>query len=413
MKKLFKIYSGLPNSIYILFFARIINSMGNFVYPLLTLFLTDRLGLSAGTAGKFLSLAAVSYVPGALAGGKLADIFGRKKVMVIAQGFAAICFIPCAFLGKSMLIPWLLIIAGVFNGAVQPANSAMVADLTNQQNRKTAFSLLYLGINIGFAIGPVIAGFLYKNYIIWVFLGNTIGSLTAMMLVALFVKETIPDNSQTNENADSENEKAEEGSALKLLLSRPQLLIFAVLSTVYSFAYSQGNFSTTIQLKEIFNDSASKMLGGIQAANAIVVITMTTLIVYLTKKNKPILNIAAAGVFFASGFGMQRYISSYPLFILATVIWSIGEVLNATNSGVYIADHAPKSHRGRFNSILSMITGAGSAIGPYVMGGYIQNYGVRMVWPFVFIITMAAAVLLYVLYIYEIKTDRHKREAGL
>ena len=34
----------------------------------------------------------------------------------------------------------------------------MIIDLTTQENRKTAFSLSYLGINIGVAIGPMVAG---------------------------------------------------------------------------------------------------------------------------------------------------------------------------------------------------------------------------------------------------------------
>jgi MFS family permease len=268
-----------------------------------------------------------------------------------------------------------------------------------------------LGINIGFSIGPVIAGFLYKNYITWVFLGNAIAAFTALILVAFFVKETMPDKTKDMEDEASEDEKSQEGSALKLLFERPQLLIFALLATVYTFAYSQGNFSTTIQLKGIFGDNASKMLGGIQAVNGIVVISMTTFIVYLTKKNKPIFNIALSGVFFATGFGMQYFISSYPWFIIATIIWTLGEVLNATSNGVYIADHAPKTHRGRFNSILSMITGAGSAVGPYIMGGYIQDYGVRMVWPLVYGLTMMAAASMYLLYRFEIKKEKHRKIA--
>lgn len=409
LSRVFKSYSGLPRGIYILFFVRVINAMGSFVFPLLTLFLTDKLGLSAKEAGFFVSLSAFSYVPGGLLGGKLSDIIGRKKVMVIFQGLAALLFIPCAFLGKSMVIPWLLILAGISLGAVQPANSAMVADLTDSTNRKTAFSLLYLGINIGFSVGPILAGFLYRKFFALTFIGNSVAILLTLALVVMFVDETKPSNAE-NEIL-TEDERAEEGSVFSVLLKKPTVLIFALLSSVYSFAYSQGNFGTPLQLKEIFGDRAAELMGGIYFTNGIIVVTLTTLIVHITKKNKPLFNIALSGVFFATGFGLNYFIKAYPLYIIATIIWTIGEILNATNSGVYIADHAPSSHRGRFNSVLNIITGAGSAIGPVIMGGYIQNLGVRYVWPLVFSITMVSAVLLYFLYLKERK--KHKIEIKL
>ncbi|MPN38748.1 hypothetical protein SDC9_186273 [bioreactor metagenome] len=133
---------------------------------------------------------------------------------------------------------------------------------------------------------------------------------------------------------------------------------------------------------------------------------MATLIVHLTKKNKPLFNIAVSGVFFAVAFGMNFFIKAYPLYIIATIIWTIGEILNATNSGVYIEGHAPSSHRGRFNSVLNIITGGGSTIGPVIMGGYIERVGVVYVWPLVFSITMLSATLIYILYLREEKKHR-------
>jgi MFS family permease len=401
LPKFLQPYAGLPRGIYILFMVRVINSMGSFVFPLLTLLLTDKIGLSADRAGIYVSLAGLSYLPGGLIGGKLSDHFGRKKIMIIFQGAAAVLLIPCAFLGKSMVIPWILIMVGVLNGAAQPANSAMIADMTNSENRKTAFSFLYLGINIGFSVGPLIAGFLYKNYLPLTFLGNALAAFISLTLLILFVDESMPCKGSTEQTIINEDEKSEEGSVLKVLMQRPMVLAFALLSSVYTFAYSQGNFSTTLQLRELFGDNASKILGSIFFTNGIEVVTMTTIIVYLTKKYKPIFNISLAGFFFACGFGMLYFISSVPLYIFSTVVWTIGEILNATNSGVYIADHAPMSHRGRFNSILTIITGAGSAIGPLIMGRYIKVHGVRMVWPLVFTLTMVSAALMFILNVRE------------
>ena len=111
---IFKHYKNLPKDIYILFFARMVNSMGAFVYPFLTIYFTKTLSLKANTAGFFVMLAVTANCPGMLIGGRLSDTFGRKKILLLFQGLAAMSLIPCAFLEKSMLIPYLLILSAFF-----------------------------------------------------------------------------------------------------------------------------------------------------------------------------------------------------------------------------------------------------------------------------------------------------------
>ncbi len=404
-----KIYSGLPRSIYVIFFARIINSMGSFVHPFLTLFLTKSIGLRIETVGLFLMMAAFSSIPGSLIGGKLSDCVGRKKIIIIFQGLAAICLIPCAFLGKSIIIPYLLILSSFFGGAAQPANSAMMADLTNTENRKTAYSLLYLGINIGFSLGPLIAGFLYNHYLKILFLGDAATTIVSLILVTMFVEETLPTKESKEEQVVTdfynENEKAQQGSLISVLLKRPYLIAFATISMIYSFMYSQFGFITPMQMDKIFSVDGPKLYGSIMAINGIVVVTMTTIITALTKKLRPIFNVTLAGLFFSAGFGMLFFAKTFTVFIVSTIIWTIGEILSATNSGVYIANHTPMSHRGRFNAVIPLITGTGFAIGPFMMGFFIRNRQVQSAWLLVFFFGIIASACMYLLYLNEKKRE--------
>lgn len=406
---IFRTYSGLPKSIYVIFFARIINSMGSFVHPFLTLFLTKNLGLGIETVGLFLMMAAFSSIPGSLLGGKLADHIGRKKIIIIFQGLAALCLIPCAFLGKSIIVPYLLILSSFFGGAAQPPNSAMLADLTNTKNRKAAYSLLYLGINVGFSLGPLIAGFLYNNHLKLLFLGDAATTILSLVLVAVYVDETLPDkenledevNAELYNENENENERAVEGGILGVLLKRPYLIAFATISMIYSFMYSQFGFITPMQMDKLFSPNGAKFYGTIMSVNGLVVITMTTIIAAVTRKLRPIFNITLAGLFFSVGFGMLFFAKTFTFFVISTIIWTIGEVLSATNSGVYIANHTPKSHRGRFNSVLPLITGTGFAVGPFMMGFFIRNRAVHSAWLVVFSFGIIATACMYLLYLNE------------
>lgn len=402
-------YSGLPRSVYIIFIARVVNSIGNFVFPFMTLLLTSKGGMTEEKVGWFLLLGSMLQLPGAILGGKLTDLMGRKKIMILFMGMAALCYIPCAFLIDNpqafTYIPYILILSSFFGSVANPASGAMMNDLTLPENRQAAFSLLYMGMNVGTAIGSIVAGFLFNRHMKLLFLGDAVTTLISILLLMKFVDETMPtkdDILQIEEERIGERE--EKGGLLSALLHRPSLIIFAVLDTIYSFVYAQTHFSMPLQTKAIFGDKlGASYFGTFNMINCLEVIFFTTLITLLTKKIRAVYNVSIAGLFFAVGFGMLFFVKSFWMFVLSTVIWTIGEIINATNIGVYIANHTPVSHRGRFNSIIHIISGTGGSISPYIMGGFIASKGVNNVWPIVFYMALAASFLMFLLGTYEKK----------
>ncbi len=396
-------YSNLPRSVYVILLIRVVNSMGNFVFPFMTLLLTRKVGMGEQQVGMFLLLGSGLQVPGSLLGGKLTDLMGRKKIMITCMGLAALCFIPCAFLvdyqEAIIYVPWFLILASLFNSIAGPANGAMMNDLTEPENRQAAFSLLYMGMNAGTAIGSVVAGVFFNKYFKLLFLGDAVTTLISLLILIKFVKETIPTHDDYEKiEEDRLDEKVESGGLLKALLMRPALLIFAVFDTAFSFIYAQTQFSMPLQTNAIFGESAGAAYFGIfNMVNCLEVIFMTTFITIITRKVKAVYNVSIAGIFFGVGFGMLFYARSFWMFILSTIIWTVGEIINATNIGVYIANHTPISHRGRFNAIINIISGTGGAISPYIMGGLIAHKGVSNVWPIIFILALAASFAMFVL----------------
>lgn len=402
-------YSGLPGSVYIIFFARIVNSMGNFVFPFMTLLLTSKIHIGEERAGMYLLIASVLQVPGSMLGGKLCDVMGRKKIMITFMGLAGVCFIPCIFFIDNpetlAIIPLFLILSSFFSSVSSPASGAMMNDLTNPENRQSAFSLLYMGLNVGAAIGSMIAGYLFNNHMQILFLGDIITTLLAIILLSFFVKETRPTNEDlVISNSELNDEKAVTGGLLAAMLRRPGLLVFALLDTIYAFIYAQTRFSMPLHANSVFGEElGSRYFGTLNTINCLEVIVLTTLITFLTRKIRAIYNIAIAGIFYAVGFGMLFVVNSFWLFVLSTVIWTIGEIISATNVGVYIANHAPITHRGRFNAVIHIITGTGSSIAPYIMGGFISHHGVKYVWPIQFFLGVSAAFLMFLLGTYEKK----------
>lgn len=399
LKKLIYPYKGLPKEIYVIFVSRIINSMGTFVFPLLSLILTQKIGFTKVQAGSFATLLAISMVPSMLLGGKLVDSFGRKKIIFIFQGLGAMCYFSCGFIRPSMTMAIVIVIASSLYGMAAPAFDAVSADLTTPQNRKSAFSLLYMGHNMGFAVAPVIGGLLYKNHLPLIFIGDAITTILSLTLFTVFIKETM--NKQIKEKSSSENkgnlEHSEEGSAIRVLLKRPILLYFALIMFIYQFAYSQWGFTLPLQMGDIFGSDGARLYGLLAGFNGIIVIIFTPIVTSIIRKIKPMRAIAYGGFLYAIAFGMLAFINSLYFYFVSIFILTIGEIVIAINNGTFVANHTPASHRGRINSILPIITGAGYAIGPAIMGGVMQVYGHAITWMIIAILVMIGGILMVAL----------------
>ncbi len=401
---IFSTYMGLPKEVYILFLGKMINCIGAFVYPLLSLIITQKVGMSIKDAGLILTLTAIPQGLCIILGGKLVDSIGRKKVIIFFQSFAAVFFIVCGFIKPSTTLIFFIILASCFSSLAQPAYDSMVGDITTRENRKASFSLIYMGLNLGFAIGPFIGGLLFESYLPLVFIGDAINTLISIGLIALFIKETHPKliNSNSNssesdyENQVSSLENEETGSVFKVFLKRPILIYYALLMLTFQFAYAQWGFAIPLQLGQIFGSgNGARYFGILASCNGLIVILLTPIITSLTKKYKTLSIIASGGILYAIAFGSCSFISELSLFFIVILIITIGEIAISTNSGTFIANLTPASHRGRVNAFLPLIYGTGNAIGPSIMGSMIDSIGMNKAWIIVAIIVGTGAIFMY------------------
>jgi len=178
----------LPLDIYALFGVRLVVSAGSFVGPFLTMMLTMKLGYDEARAGVFMSIVSILSALGLVVGGKLGDKFNRPRVLRTLQATTALAYIACGLMGFTAATPFVIAFAmGVLNGT-WPIINAIVADVAPADQRKESFSLLYWGNNIGFSIGPLIAGLLFTAAPRVLFFGNAVVLLAAAGIVTLFVR---------------------------------------------------------------------------------------------------------------------------------------------------------------------------------------------------------------------------------
>lgn len=131
--------------------------------PILILFLMDRLNADAGAIGwAFLPSGLIwAMLPSQL--GRLADRFGRKPLMVLGLVVSAGTMFILPGLTSVLGLAILWAVLALCFAAGDPAEQALVADLTSNDQRGRAYGLYVMASDIGAALGPLGGGWLYDT----------------------------------------------------------------------------------------------------------------------------------------------------------------------------------------------------------------------------------------------------------
>ncbi|MGX9522809.1 MFS transporter [Vibrio mediterranei] len=374
--------------------SRMILGMGNFIIPFLVLLLTEKLGFSVTVAGSLAMMVTATYLAGSFLGGKLSDNFGHKKTMVVGEFCGAILLIACGFVTDTgFLVPILLFFAYFFIGIALPASNALVADLSNTDNRDAVMSLSYLTYNLGSAIGPVIAGYLFWNYTQWIFWGNGLAALFGVLIIWRFVSST----RYYEQSTSNELEKPADGSVWRILSERPRLIVFTLLCGALWFALNQMTMASPLFLSHIFAEKGPIIFGQLMTYACIVVVIVTPLLMKATSQKTEVVSLAYTGLLFASGYALIMAFPTIPVHFFAWFFLAAGEVLLLTKEGVYLANNSPSSHRGRIQGVLVTLRSLLVMPSFIVVGYLIDSFGYNFTWFSIIACALLASIGFYLM----------------
>ncbi|MFZ5881931.1 MAG: MFS transporter [Chloroflexota bacterium] len=134
------------------------------ISPLLIVYLQEKLAVGVETLSwAFLPQGLVwALLPAQL--GKLADRFGRKTMMLIGLGAAAVSSFVIPMLGSLIAFAMLWAFEALCFAAGDPAEQALVADLTGRNKRGRAYGLYVMFADLGATVGPLGGAWLYQTY---------------------------------------------------------------------------------------------------------------------------------------------------------------------------------------------------------------------------------------------------------
>lgn len=358
MKKFITQYSGLKREIYILFIGKLVTAMGSFVWPMMTFLLTTKLGFSDGVATALIAAAGVVSLPVALLGGKLADRFPRKNIIILFDCLTVALYVLASILPIGYHTAVIIFFASLFQTVESPAYDALNADYSATKQREKAFSLSYLGSNLGFVFGASMGGILFEFHTNLAFLLNGLSIFVSTVLIFFFVKpENAIQDAGTEEESYGEYEKPlpDSVSILTVLKQRRVVLGMLLIGCFASMSNNTVGVLLPLQLKEQMGQAGAAVYGYLNSLNGFVVILFTPLLTMALRRLTEIPKSILGLMLFLAGMVAFMLGRAQWLLYVGMFVYSVGEVVTVLGNNPYTSRRIPASHRGRIGGISSVL----------------------------------------------------------
>ncbi|WP_330261085.1 MFS transporter [Streptomyces sp. NBC_00539] len=346
--------------------------------PFLAVFLRRELGLEPGTIGFIVGSSVFFAIFAGLVGGSVSDVLGRTPLLLLSLLGVVVSFIGF-YLSHSLVSVF------VFNATLSlssssfgPVAKALLSDLLPQERRVKWFSYQYLAVNIGFSAGPMIGAFT----------GLSGGRETFLIAAAVYVGYFVllgsaillrPSGAAGPTRRTTEESKlfgqVLEGlrGSFRALATDRTLLCLIIAGLLLEAVHSKISGVLAQHLSLGFEDGV-KILSYLLTTNAVTVVLFQLLASRISQRLEPVRSIVLGGLLMfggMAGFGLSGQAWQ---FIVAMVVFSIGETFIIPAEFAIIDRIAPEDRRGSYFGAQT-IAQLGGFVGPFAGGLILAWYG--------------------------------------
>ncbi|PZG39322.1 MFS transporter [Listeria ivanovii] len=385
-----ELHPNIRARILIQFLSKVIGSM---IFPFMAIYFS--MEINSGVAGILLMINVfVQFVAG-IYGGHLADIIGRRKLMVSGEVLKVFAFLGMVLCNSSLFhSPWLtfvmLLIIGVAQGLINPAGEAMLIDVSTPENRAFMYSISYWANNLSMMIGIIVGGCFFVGHLFPLLMGLFIMSFVTAWLTFSLISETL-----------EQKKVLEKGSygLLKMFKSYGQVLhdyrflLYTVGGiAIMSIEFQRSNY-ISVRLAEDFHNLLVNLgplgmihLNGVQIVSVLTAVNTLFIVLFTvpiakwvtSRAQQPIMY--AGFSLFAIGFAVCAFANSLLVLLLATAVLSIGELLYVPTRQTILAAIVDDNKRGAYMAFNGVIFQMGKMVGSVslVFAPFIGKYGMAV-----------------------------------
>jgi MFS family permease len=382
------IYNEYPRAFWTYNLIVFIDRFGGFMlYPFFALYLTQKFDIGMSTVGLVFALFSVSGFIGSALGGAITDRFGRKGVIISSLVLSALSALAMGLSPTLAIFVGIAVVVGLLSSIGGPAHEAVVADLLPPEKRAEGYAIIRVVFNLAVVIAPATAGLLIARSYLLLFIVDAVISLIAAAIVLFALPETKPAAVAGAKQESMGSTFAGYGRIFKDL----PFLAFVIVSVLMTLVYTNMNTTLGVFLRDRHALPAAGY-GLLLSLNATMVVLLQFWIARRLERFKPMLMMALGTAFYAIGFAMYGFVSTFVMFAAAMAVITIGEMIVSPFGQALVASFAPDDMRGRYMAVSGLSWGLSFAIGPYLAGVVLDGADPTLLWVACGVIGLFAAI---------------------
>ena len=328
--------------------------------PLLTLFVSDKLGLNQQDVGLLLGIAVFVATLLSLYGGYIIDRFEKRRLLVLSMASSAIGLVLLTFAENLYLTTITLIVTETASSLFLIGSKAILSDNLAVGQRAKAFSLSYTLTNIGYAVGPMLGVLIAGAFASAPFLIAAAIAFFSIFLMTGIAKD--PARSSVPGQAQS---------FLKTLITLKNdrtLILFTAGCLLSTVVHGRFTFYLSQYLLVTSNPQHTmEIMAALLACNAISVILLQYQIGrFLKREQLRQWIVAGTGLFILGliGFSLADSLVSW---CVAMFIFTLGEIIIYPAEFLFVDTLAPEELRGSYYGAQNLAA-LGGALSPVICG---------------------------------------------
>jgi len=344
----------LPATVRLLIAGTLLNKLGTFIVPYLTIVLRREFHLSAGQIGGLLTAYGVGSIVSVLVGGVLTDRIGRRVTLLLSLIGSGLLAIAMGLSPSIRVFVPLLVMFGFLADLYRPAAAAIIGDLLPSAQRAMGFAALRLAVNLGFAFGMAVGGVIADWSWRLLFLGDGLTTVLFGFTVFLFIPETHPSAILARGPRAAPSASPWRDPVFLEML-------FVSLAFAFLFFTHMTALPLTITLSAGY---PARYYGFLVGANGLLIALFELSMVEQLRRFRR-LRVAALGMALAGvGFAATGLMLHWSWFLVTVLVWTAGEILSAPQQMAFVADWAPPASRGRYLSLYQASWSVALALNP-------------------------------------------------
>jgi MFS family permease len=387
---------GLPRDAYSILLGVTLSSLGNgLVLPFFVVYLHQARGLPVVIAGLVLSWMGIASLLFAPAVGWLIDHFGPKPSLIFGLVVAAVGYTSLGFVSTAMQAFAVATFCAIGLGTLWPSQSAFLAEVTSEGQRERVFAIQFALLNLGIAVGSIIAslsvGSMHASSFTRLYVGD---GLTYLLYIGVVLTIRGSGSRSQIERADRRADQ-NSGSWRDVFNDRVFRRVWLVSFVAIFFGYSQLEIGFTAYATLVVHAKPS-LLAWAFAANTITIAGLQMWVLKRIKSVRRSTSLAiATGLWGASwgAVGLSGLTRGLIFLVLAQVIFAAGEMLWSPVMPAVVNSLAPAHLRGRYNAASGAAWQVGLILGPS-MAGVLLGAGADGLWLVLTVAGCVAAALL-------------------